>query len=101
MSLSHFRRTLPANRMVFEVRREPRLIDRFRNNLEALMQDYGLTPDEREAFRTRDLQHMLRLGVHPYFLTQITRLFHGSANNHQGSAAIQAYREALIDNRKN
>ncbi|WP_439589526.1 hypothetical protein [Hydrogenophaga sp.] len=100
MSLPYFRRTLAANRMVFEVRRDPQLIERFRSDLEALMQDYALTPDEREAFRTRDLQRMLTLGVHPYFLTQITRLFHGSAHNHQGSAAIQAYREALVENHK-
>jgi len=35
--------------------------------------------------------------VHPYFLTQITRLFHGSARNHQNSAAAQAYIKSLVE----
>lgn len=97
MSLDNFRRTLPSNRMVFDVRRDTRLVDRFRSDLDGLMEDYALSPEEREAFRTQDLKRMLALGVHPFFLTQITRLFHGSAHNHQGSAAIQAYRKALVD----
>ena len=98
MSIDNFRRTLPANRMVFEVRRDMRLVERFRTDLDGLMADYALSPEEREAFRAQDLKRMLALGVHPFFITQITRLFHGSAHNHQGSAAIQAYRAALVDN---
>jgi hypothetical protein len=38
--------------------------------------------------------------VHPYFLTQITRLFHGSARNDQASAAAQAYIKALVEPEK-
>ena len=90
------RRTLAVNRMVMEVRRDMALVQRFSDDLEALMQDYGLGEDEKQAFRARDLRQMIALGVHPYFLTQITRLFHGSAHNHQGSAAIEAYRQGLV-----
>lgn len=97
MSLDHFKRTLPANRMVFDVRRDMALVERFRIDLEGLMDIYGLSFDEREAFRAQDLKRMLALGMHPYFMTQVTRLFHGSAHNHQGSAAIQAYRRQLVD----
>lgn len=96
-SFTSVRRTLPANRMVMEVRRDMALVRRFAEDLEGLMQDYGLGEDERQAFRACDLRRMLELGVHPYFLTQITRLFHGSAHNHQGSAAIEAYRKGLVD----
>ena len=90
-------RTLPANRMVFEVRRDPALIQRFSDDLEGLMADYGLSEDEKDAFRKEDLRKMTALGVHPYFLTQITRLRHGTTANHQGSAAIEAYRKGLIE----
>lgn len=100
MSLDNFKRTLPANRMVFDVRRDMALVQRFQSDLEGLMADYGLSVAEREAFRAQDLKAMLALGMHPYFMTQVTRLFHGSANNHQGSAAIQAYARQLVDRKE-
>lgn len=95
MSIVDVVRTLPSNRMVFEVRRDMSLVQRFRDDLEALMTAYGLGEEEKAAFRAQDLKHLAELGVHPYFLTQITRLFHGSARNTQSSAAIQAYVKGL------
>jgi hypothetical protein len=97
MGISDVVRTLPANKMVFDVRRDMKLVARFRDDLEGLMREYGLSEPEKEAFRTQDLKRMAELGVHPYFLTQITRLFHGSARNHQGSAAAQAYIKSLVE----
>ena len=97
MSISDVIRTLPANKMVFDVRRDMKLVARFRDDLEGLMADYRLSEPEKEAFRSRDLKRMAELGVHPYFLTQITRLFHGSARNHQASAAAQAYIKSLVE----
>lgn len=95
MSIVDVVRTLPANRMVFEVRRDMALVQRFRDDLEGLMTEYGLGEEEKKAFRAQDLKRMAELGLHPYFLTQITRLFHGSARNSQSSAAIQAYVKGL------
>ena len=97
MSISDVIRTLPANRMVFDVRRDMALVRRWKDDLEGLMSDYALSEDERDAFRKQDLKRMAELGVHPYFLTQITRLYHGSARNTQTSAASQAYIKALVD----
>ena len=97
MSISDVIRTLPANRMVFDVRRDMALVRRWKDDLEGLMSDYALSEDERDAFRKQDLKRMAVLGVHPYFLTQITRLYHGSARNTQTSAAAQAYIKALVD----
>jgi len=37
------------------------------------------------------------LGVHPYFLPQVTRRIHGSADNDSNSNAAQAYRKAFGD----
>jgi len=83
--------------MVFDVRRDMALAKRFAEDLDGLMMDYGLSEPERVAFLERDLKRMVELGVHPYFLTQITRLYHGSENNHRGSAAIEAYRKGLVE----
>ncbi|MSQ51876.1 MAG: hypothetical protein EXR28_08310 [Betaproteobacteria bacterium] len=100
MSISDVIRTLPANRMVFDVRRDMALVRRWKDDLEGLMSDYGLGEDERDAFRKQDLKRMAELGVHPYFLTQITRLYHGSTRNTQTSTAAQAYIKALVDTPK-
>jgi protocatechuate 4,5-dioxygenase alpha chain len=97
MSISDVVRTLPANKMVFDVRRDMALVKRWKDDLEGLMTQYGLSEEEKQAFRAQDLKKMGDLGVHPYFLTQITRLYHGSARNHQSSAAAQAYIKALVD----
>ncbi len=97
MSISDVVRTLPANRMVFEVRRDLALVARFRDDLEGLMTDYGLSEEEKQAFRDKDLKRMADLGVHPYFLTQITRLYFGSTRNHQASEAARLYQKALVE----
>jgi hypothetical protein len=99
MSISDVVRTLPANKMVFDVRRDMALIKRWKDDLEGLMTEYGLSDAEKDAFRQQDLKRMADLGVHPYFLTQVTRLFHGSARNTQSSAAAQAYIKALVEDK--
>lgn len=83
--------------MVFDVRRDLGLVERFATDLEGLMADYRLSEAEREAFRAQDLKRLGELGLHPYFLTQVTRLFHGSARNDQSSEAIKAYAKSLVD----
>ena len=90
-------RMLPSNRMVFDVRRDMALYQRFRQNLESTMEEYGLGEEERDAFRARDLKKLAELGVHPYFLPQISRLFHSSFNNHNDSEAVRFYGAHMID----
>lgn len=96
MSILNTDRTLPANRMVFEVRRDPALRERFRADLEGLMQDYDLSEDEKAAFRRVDIKRLGELGMHPYFLPQVTRLFKGAGYNHNESAAAQLYAEKML-----
>ena len=92
---------LPSNRMVFEVRRDNAVWPHFPERCEALMAQYGLSETEKQAFRDLDVKRLGELGVHPYFLPQITRLFLGGARNTSTSAAAQAYRKsfgsAIID----
>jgi hypothetical protein len=88
-------RTLASNRMVFELRRDPERYALFKRDLEAAMTHYGLTDAEKRAWREVDLVALGRLGVHPYFLPQITRLFKGGGYNHNASAAAQLYAEKM------
>ena len=96
MSILNTDRTLPANKLVFEVRRDARLRERFRSDLEGLMRDYGLSDKEKAAFRSVDLKRLGELGVHPYFLPQVSRLFKGAGYNHNESAAAQLYAEKML-----
>ena len=89
-------RTLPANRLIFEVRRDAAKRERFRTDLEGLMREYGLSDAEMRAFREIDIRRLGELGVHPYFLPQVTRLFKGAGYNHNQSAAAQLYAEKML-----
>ena len=97
MPIANTRRELPSNRMIFEVRRDPAKFGNFAARLEELMEEYGLSEDERQAFRDLDLIRLGELGVHPYFLPQVSRLFHGAGYNHNKSAAAQAYGRAVVE----
>ncbi|HVL56267.1 MAG TPA: hypothetical protein VM491_07170, partial [Burkholderiaceae bacterium] len=64
-------------------------------DLESTMQAYGLSDEERQAWRAIDLAKLARLGVHPYFLPQISRLFKGGGYNHNDSEAARLYAEKM------
>lgn len=93
-SANDFDPDLPTNRLVFDVRRDNAVWPRFTERLEDLMTAYGLSEPEKTALRAVDVRRLAELGVHPYFLPQITRLFHGSAGNTTKSAAAEAYRKS-------
>ena len=99
MSILDTDKTLPANKMIFEVRRDAALRERFRSDLEGLMRDYGLSEKEKTAFRSVDLKRLGELGVHPYFLPQVSRLFKGAGYNHNESDAAQLYAEKMLKER--
>ncbi len=96
MGIADTRKDLPANRMIFEVRRDRAKFAGFADRLEDLMEEYGLSEEERQAFRDRDLGRLGTLGVHPYFLPQVSRLFHGTAYNHNRSRAARAYGRSVV-----
>ncbi|MCY4360976.1 MAG: hypothetical protein OXE42_02140 [Gammaproteobacteria bacterium] len=97
MGIMNTDRTLPSNRMVFEVRRSPEMYERFTRDLEQIMAVYGLSEEEKAAWREENIGQLAELGVHPYFLPQISRLFHGVAHNHNESEACKAYARHLDD----
>lgn len=96
MGIMNTDRTLPVNRLIFEVRRDVALRARFRDDIDGLMRDYGLSDVEQRALREVDLKKLSELGVHPYFLPQLSRLFKGAGYNHNDSAAAQLYAEKML-----
>ncbi|VCU72147.1 Aromatic-ring-opening dioxygenase LigAB, LigA subunit [Pigmentiphaga humi] len=88
-------KTLPSNRMVFELRRDEQKYQAFRQDMEASMSSFGLGEDEKCAWRAMDIEALGKLGVHPYFLPQISRLFKGGARNHNDSDAARLYAEKM------
>ena len=97
MPVADVKRELPSNRMIFEARRDPAKYVNFADNCETLMEEYGLSEDERQAFRDIDMKRLGELGVHPYFLPQVSRLFHGGAHNHNNSPSAQAYGKSVVE----
>src|SRR5688572_16490054 len=80
--------------MIFHVRRDARLRERWKTDLEALATEFGLTRPEYEALRDQDVRRLNEMGVHQYYIPQILRLFHGSGANANTSAVIDAYKRA-------
>ena len=80
----------------FELRRDEQAYALFKRDLEASMAHYGLSEEEKQAWRAIDLAALGRLGVHPYFLPQVSRLFKGAGYNHNESAAAQLYAEKML-----
>ncbi len=95
MGIENVDRTLPSNQMVFELRRDEQKYALFKRDLEATMEHYRLTPAERDAWRKVDIAALGEMGVHPYFLPQISRLFKGGGYNHNDSDAAQLYAEKM------
>jgi protocatechuate 4,5-dioxygenase alpha chain len=81
--------------MIFYVRRDPRLRERWKTDLEGLAREFGLSRAEFEALRDQDIRRMNEMGVHQYYLPQILRLFHGASANTNSHPALQAYKRAF------
>jgi hypothetical protein len=96
MPIADVDRTLPSNRLVFDLRRDRRLRERFQQNMEPVLDEYRVSADERRAWREEDIGWFAAAGVHPYFLPQISRLFHGGAYNHNSSEAAQTYAKHMV-----
>jgi hypothetical protein len=88
-------KTLALNEMIFYVRRDARLRERWKTDLEGLAQEFGLSRPEYEALRDKDVRRLNDMGVHQYYIPQILRLFYGAGANANTSAVIDAYKRAF------
>jgi protocatechuate 4,5-dioxygenase alpha chain len=89
--------TLPLNEMIFYVRRDRALRDRWRTDLDGLAREFGLSDAELQALRDKDVRRLHELGVHQYYVPQILRLFHGAAANANSHPVLEAYKRAYPD----
>ena len=87
-------KTLPLNEMMFYVRRDARLRERWNTDLAGLAREFGLSPAEYEALRDKDVRTLHALGVHQYYVPQILRLFYGASLNSNSHPALEAYKRA-------
>jgi protocatechuate 4,5-dioxygenase alpha chain len=88
-------KTLPLNALMYHVRRDARLRERWRTDLPGLAREFGLSRAELEALEARDPRRLMDLGVHQYYVPQILRLFFGAAANSNASAALECYARAF------
>ncbi len=95
MGIRDVDRTLPSNQMVFELRRDAQRYQQFQKDLEGAMAHYQLSEEEKTAWRGADLAALAKLGMHPYFLPQTSRLFKGGQANHNESDAAKLYAEKM------
>jgi Aromatic-ring-opening dioxygenase LigAB, LigA subunit len=87
-------KTLALNEMLFYVRRDARLRERWITDLEGLAREFGLSRAEYEAVRDKDVRRLNEIGVHQYYIPQILRLFYGAAVNSNAHPALEAYKRA-------
>ena len=87
-------KTLPANEMMYAVRKDAALRARWKTDLEGLCREFGLSREEYEAIRDKDPKRLMDLGVHQYYVPQMLRLFYGAAANSNMHPALEAYKRA-------
>src|SRR5574339_13591 len=88
-------KTLPVNEMIYYVRRDAALRERWNRDLEGLARQFGLSLEEYEAVRDRDVRRLNDMGVHQYYIPQILRLFYGASANSNAHPALEAYKRAF------
>ena len=86
--------TLPLNEMIFYVRRDRALRDRWLTDLDGLAREFGLSDAELQALRDKDVRRLHELGVHQYYVPQILRRFFGASMNSNAHPALEAYKRA-------
>src|SRR6266446_3128046 len=87
-------KTLPLTEMIFYVRRAATLRARWLSDLAGLAREFGLSAEEYEALRDKDVRRLNEMGVHQYYIPQILRLFFGASANSNAHPALEAYRRA-------
>lgn len=97
MGIMDVKPELASNRLVFDIRRDKALMDDFHRDMDEVFARYKLTDAEIGAWKTLNIAVLGELGVHPYFLPQVSRIFKGSAYNHNNSEAAQLYAKTMVD----
>ena len=97
MGIKDVKPDLASNRLVFDIRRDKALMDDFHRDMDEVFARYRLTDAEVAAWKEINIAALGALGVHPYFLPQVSRIFKGGAYNHNNSAAAQLYAKTMVE----
>lgn len=87
-------KTLPLNEMIFYVRNDPALRERWNSDLKGLCTEFGVSDAEYETLAAVDVRGLMDMGVHQYLVPHILRLFYGVTGMTNTHPAITAYRKA-------
>ncbi len=88
-------KTLPLNELVFYVRKDAALRERWNSDLVGLAGEYGLSAAELEALQAKDVKGLMDIGVHQYLIPHILRLFYGVTQMTNNHPALTAYQNAF------
>lgn len=92
----YFDRTLATHTLIQDLKADRELREQFRSDESPILDRYDLKPEERQALEQRDFKALYRLGVHPYSLSQLSRLFFGTVEGAGTSEASMALVRSLI-----
>lgn len=90
MSLKHFDRGLKTHELVQDIKWDRELRERWEQDMDAVLDTYDLTAQERRAIRERDFKALYDMGVHQYLLAQLARLIYGTDEKEGASRAASA-----------
>ncbi len=87
-------KTLPLNEMIFYVRNDAALRERWNSDLKGLCDEFGVSQHEFETLEAVDVRGLMDMGVHQYLIPHILRLFYGVTGMTNTHPAITAYKKA-------
>lgn len=89
--LTNFDKTSRIHRIVFECSKSFDLRERWKRDFDGLGREYGLSDVEMRALKDLDLVKLRELGVHPFYLNPIIRLFHSEDFSEFQPHAVKAF----------
>ncbi len=84
-----------AGKLFFDMTRDMQLMGRFVQDKEAVMQEYKLPEDEKQAIRNKDAKALYEMGINPYLMVGAAR-FLGLGDPAAGPGSfLTSYLEAV------
>ncbi len=88
-------KTLPTNEMVYYVRKDATLRERWLSDLEGVCKEFGLSREEIDALKEMNPKVLLDLGVHQYLIPHLLRLTYGETDMTNSHPALTAYQKVF------
>ena len=83
-----------VHRLIQDLNRDPRLVERFLREPEALFQAYGIAENERQLLREGTPRALMTLGVHPNLQMKFLRIRRAAGG---GPSPLASYLRDLGD----